>query len=70
MARRRKRTHTDELAARERQAEIAAEADRAAAELRWNVFVDTMVALAAELASKRAAAPRTPSGPIDDTGQA
>jgi hypothetical protein len=52
----------------QRQAEICAQASAAAEELRWNVFVDTMVAVASTLA-ERAAERRTAAGRIDDTGQ-
>jgi hypothetical protein len=40
-------------AEKERLAEISAETDHAAAELRWSTFVDTMTAVATELAPER-----------------
>jgi hypothetical protein len=70
MATRRKHTHADQLTARKRQAEISAQTDHAAAELRWNVFVDTMTALAAELAPERAVEPQTPTGRIEEPDRA
>lgn len=53
----------------QRLAEICAQTSAAAEELRWDVFVDTMIAVAAELTPASAVKPRTATDRIDDTGR-
>jgi hypothetical protein len=53
MTGRRRRTPAEVRAAREQQDKLIKQAFEDAALLRWNVFVDTMIALAAELVRER-----------------
>lgn len=51
MARRNHRTLAERQALQERQDEAYRQTDEASAQLRWNVFVDTMIEIAAIVAS-------------------